>query len=109
MAILQEFMAATLLLPFGVASAATSSTVDVPITITTPAGVGNEEFVGPFSNWMNAKTGCASHAGAVGDGNADDTTALQNCLNALSSTTPVLWIPAGTYKITSALSLTSGN
>jgi hypothetical protein len=65
---------------------------------------GAEEFVGPFANWTNVKTTC----GAVGDGSQDDTSAIQTCLNRLSSgSSVVIWFPAGTYKITSTLSLSA--
>src|SRR6476469_2236877 len=40
---------------------------------------------------------------AVGDGVADDTSALQNCINGNSS----VWIPSGTYKITGSINLPS--
>ena len=61
-----------------------------------------DEFVGPFSSWKNVKT----DYGAVGNGVADDTTALQNALNAMGAGTfKVLYIPAGTYKITSTLTM----
>jgi hypothetical protein len=71
-----------------------------------------ETFVGPFANWLCAKTlasgSCGAAAGgygiAAGDGATDDTAALQASLSALSSTHPVLWIPAGTYKIASPTS-----
>jgi Concanavalin A-like lectin/glucanases superfamily/Pectate lyase superfamily protein/K319L-like, PKD domain len=62
-----------------------------------------EEFVGPFPSWANAK----SAYGARGDGSADDTAALQNALNDLGATgkADVLYLPAGTYRITSTLIL----
>jgi hypothetical protein len=44
--------------------------------------------------------------GAVGDGVADDTAALQLALNWAASAGGRLFFPAGTYKITSALTLT---
>ncbi len=88
---------------------------NIPITVTT-GGAGNEEFVGPFVNWINAKTGkrvdgtgSTICTGATGNGSTDDTAALQSCLNALNTTNSVLWIPAGTYKITATLTLTSGD
>jgi hypothetical protein len=68
----------------------------------------DDEFVGPFSSWLNVKTGF----GAVGDGVADDTLAFQYAFNALaapSSHASVLYIPAGTYKITSGLDFISTN
>jgi hypothetical protein len=113
--ILQWFMAAALLLPFGVASAATSNSVNVPITITaTPSG-SDEEFVGPFASWVCARTqasgtcgaAAASFCNAAGNGSADDTTAIQNCINRLSSGKPVIYFPCGTYNISTTLNLSN--
>jgi hypothetical protein len=85
------------------------------IVTATPTGSGSnvvasddDEFIGPFSSWLNVKT----TFGAVGDGVTDDTLAFQYALNALesgSSHASVLYIPAGTYKITSSLNYTSPN
>lgn len=44
--------------------------------------------------------------GAVGDGVADDTIAIQNALNYLNTYGGTLYFPAGKYRITSALSIT---
>ena len=65
-----------------------------------------DEFVGPFPSWTNVR---AQH-GAVGDGIADDTPALQAALDRLgsSSGSPVVFLPAGTYRITRPLSLNYG-
>jgi hypothetical protein len=60
-----------------------------------------DEFIGPFPSWKNVKT----DFGAVGDGKADDTAALQKALNAMQH--GVLYLPAGTYRITSGLTMTS--
>ena len=62
-----------------------------------------EEFVGPFSSWTNLKT--VYHA--VGDGRADDTSALQSALSELGTAghSPVLFIPSGRYRITRTLAL----
>jgi pectate lyase-like protein len=62
-----------------------------------------EEFVGPFPSWTNVKTAY----GAVGDGQTDDTAALQRALAQLGSSghAPVLFLPAGHYRITGTLTL----
>src|SRR5690242_2564151 len=60
------------------------------------------EFVGPFASWRNAKTQC----GAIGNGSTDDTSALQSCLNGLNGSYDVVYLPAGTYKISSTLTVT---
>lgn len=69
----------------------------------TAAIVNKEEFLGPFPSWANLKT----RYGAIGDGISDDTLALQAALNDLGKTGnwSVLYLPAGTYKITKQLDL----
>lgn len=61
------------------------------------------EVIGPFASWADAKR----DYGAVGDGVADDTAALQRALNdlGLPGKASVLYLPAGNYKITSSLRL----
>ena len=63
---------------------------------------GGDEFVGPFASWANVRT-----YGAQGDGVADDTSAIQNAFNDLGNPGRplVLYLPAGTYRITRTLSL----
>ena len=63
----------------------------------------DDEFVGPFSSWLNAKTGF----GAAGDGVTDDTAALQAAFNAAAKGTgnSTLYLPAGTYLIKGTLNL----
>jgi hypothetical protein len=69
-----------------------------------------EEFVGPFATWVNVKT----HHGAAGNGTTDDTAAFQAALNLLDegahpgASPAVLYVPAGTYKITGSLKIPSG-
>lgn len=62
-----------------------------------------DEFVGPFTNWANVKT----DFGAVGDGKADDTVALQKAFDSFMQKSMVLYLPAGTYRITKGLMMTS--
>lgn len=61
----------------------------------------DDEFVGPFASWKDLKR----DFGAKGDGTNDDTSALQTALRTLqpTSTNYVLYIPAGTYRITQTL------
>ena len=57
-----------------------------------------EEFNGPFAGWKNLKT----DFGAKGDGKADDTAALKTALENVKNG-QVLYLPAGTYRITAPL------
>jgi len=61
----------------------------------------DEEFVGPLAGWKNVKT----DYGAIGDGRADDTAAIQRALDELRKheSSCVLYFPAGTYRITDTL------
>lgn len=70
-------------------------------SISTPSlSATNAVFKG--SPWIDAKA-----YGAVGDGVTDDTASLQLAINALTAvaTHATLFIPAGTYKVTSTLTL----
>lgn len=68
------------------------------------AGADANDFAGPFSSWSDVKT----TYGAIGDGKADDTTAFERALSAIDGETkPVLFVPAGTYRITRTLRLVS--
>ena len=62
-----------------------------------------DDAIGPFADWVDVK---ADH-GAVGNGVADDTAAIQAALDQLSNDGPraVVYFPAGTYRISGTLSL----
>ena len=61
------------------------------------------DFAGPFASWLNVKT----VYGAAGDGSSDDTAALQRALADQHRQNRVIWLPHGTYNISSTLSLQS--
>jgi pectin methylesterase-like acyl-CoA thioesterase len=69
------------------------------------AGPVDEEFVGPFASWDNIKT----RYGAKGDGSSDDTAAFQAAFDQVgrNGSSPVVYIPSGTYVIKSTLLLTN--
>lgn len=63
-----------------------------------------EGFAGPFPSWRDLKR----DFGAKGDGTTDDTDAFQAALSSLSDgskTSPVLFVPAGTYLIKRTISV----
>jgi hypothetical protein len=62
-----------------------------------------QQFDGPFPSWLNIQTAF----GAKGDGVTDDTQAFQNALNQLVRNPSVLWVPKGTYVISSTLQMTA--
>ena len=58
--------------------------------------------------WLSVKAGCTSSTlKAKGDGVADDTAAIQACLDRINneSSAYAVYFPAGTYKVTSTLKL----
>ena len=58
----------------------------------------------PLSSFISART-----SGAKGDGVTDDTTALQNALNTAATAGKVLFVDAGTYKVTSTITIPKGS
>jgi len=71
-------------------------------TIVDRALAADEEFVGPFASWKSVRD-----YGAKGDGVTDDTAAVQRALTDLKAVATnsfsVLYVPAGTYRITQTL------
>jgi len=61
----------------------------------------DDEFLGPFPSWRDAKR----DYGAAGDGQTDDTAALQRALDDLvkHEKACVLYVPAGTYRLTGTI------
>jgi hypothetical protein len=54
---------------------------------------------------LNVEVNC----GAVGNGTTDDTASIQSCINTAQTTGQGVYFPVGTYKITQALTISSGN
>lgn len=54
---------------------------------------------------LNVKTDC----GAAGDGSTNDTTKIQSCINTAASSGQGIYFPAGTYLVSAALTISSGN
>ncbi|RFU33902.1 hypothetical protein B7463_g2402, partial [Scytalidium lignicola] len=57
----------------------------------------------PVSSFASVRS-----AGARGDGVTDDTTALQNVINSATSAGHVVFVDAGTYKVTSTITIPAG-
>lgn len=62
-----------------------------------------KEKIYTFPTWKNLRV----DFGAIGDGDTDDTVAISHALNSITVSYGVLYIPPGTYRITSQLTLTS--
>jgi len=81
-----------------------STEAPAPVPPSLRAPVEDLEALGPFPSWSDARS-----FGAVGDGIADDSTALQQALDDLTQPgrPVVLRLPAGTYRITRSLTITA--
>ena len=100
----QSILSVSTLVALLLACSATTPLI-TPAAARTPL-VATEEFNGPFASWKNLQT----DFGAVGDGQTDDTAALRAGLAALPEhgkaqpgASRVLYLPAGTYRITEPL------
>ena len=58
----------------------------------------------PYAD-LNVKNDCS----AAGNGTTDDTTAIQSCINTASTSGQAIYFPAGKYKISAALTISSNN
>ncbi|MFZ4388205.1 MAG: glycosyl hydrolase family 28-related protein, partial [Chthoniobacterales bacterium] len=65
---------------------------------TTPTGAINRSVNEKLEESISVKD-----FGAVGDGIADDTVAIQNAIDSVTSTKRTIFLPAGTYKVTATL------
>ena len=63
-----------------------------------------EEFNGPYKSWLNVKD-----FGAIGDGETDDTLAIEKALSVLvkDNKKGVLYFPSGTYVISKTIEFAS--
>ncbi len=74
------------------------------LAFTACAAETTQEFIGPFPSWADVKR----DYGALADGQTDDTAALQKALDDLHREDRkffVLYVPAGTYRVTHTLML----
>jgi len=77
-----------------------SFNTDASLVTYTPAGTGavTTNVQDKLRQYVSVKD-----FGAVGDGSTNDTTAFQTAINSVVTTGQMLYVPAGTYKITSPL------
>lgn len=73
------------------------------------SGVGSPGFTGSSGLRGSSWTYNVKDYGAIGNNIADDTTAIQSAISAASAGGGTVFFPAGTYKITAALNITTNN
>jgi hypothetical protein len=66
-----------------------------------------ENVAPPLAAPVNSLSITDSSFGAGGNGNTDDTAALRNCIAAAKGQGKIVWVPAGTYKITGDINIPS--
>ncbi len=76
----------------------------LPLTAEEPATTGQTVRTPDSPHWINIRT-----YGAKGDGETDDTAAIQKALDDLSDRGGVLFIPGGKYRITKTLRITGNS
>ena len=87
----------------GVTGAVAGTYVDNNGTIIVPTGGdGSAAFLREYSDAVNIKW-----FGAAGDSVTDDTTAIQACIDSIGSLGGVVYIPCGTYKTTSSITISN--
>jgi hypothetical protein len=81
-------------------------------TTSLPNDALNVTYLPPFTNAVSETVSAklsesisVKDFGAKGDGTTNDTTAIQNAINAAITANQALYIPAGTYKVTSSLTI----
>jgi hypothetical protein len=71
-------------------------------TVTASGSTAARLLADRFADWVNVKD-----FGAIGNGTADDTTAINNAIAAISSTGGVVYFPRGVYRTVSTITLTT--
>jgi hypothetical protein len=79
-------------------SADTASSYDIDF-------VDLEDVGAQIAQPANSISAMSSPYNATGNGTTDDTTAVQNCINAAASAGKIAYLPAGTYKISNYLTV----
>ncbi len=79
---------------------------DLALGYSTAAATSAEEAATSALSFVNCGRGISVlDYGATGDGSTDDTTAIQDAIDALATTGGLIWFPAGTYVVSSTLTI----